>query len=228
LAQIRQPKLDGRTVTASFGVTEIQPGDTPETMLRRADRGLLAAKERGRNCVVQLGAGSGEDERDGWRGFWSRKPANAVVVKQDLHTPVPLKVAIEKLRGFVADHQAKILKTSGSHVQLELDDGNPSQLRRRSDRSVVFELNVRFEEERLENAERYGTSIGGVSHTRIRVTISPRKNRDRRRGDVEQRAREVLASFRSYLMAAQAPSTPRDSHSVLHRVSRVFTPWLTR
>ena len=44
LSQIAQPKLDGRPVTVSFGVTEIQPGDTPETMLRRADRALLMAK----------------------------------------------------------------------------------------------------------------------------------------------------------------------------------------
>ena len=38
-----------------FGVTEIQSGDTPDTMLRRADRALFTAKQRGRNLVVQLG-----------------------------------------------------------------------------------------------------------------------------------------------------------------------------
>ena len=38
LAEISQPRMGGRTITASFGVTEIQPGDNPETMLRRADR----------------------------------------------------------------------------------------------------------------------------------------------------------------------------------------------
>ena len=59
LSQIAQPKMDGRSVTVSFGVTEIQPGDTPETMLRRADRALLMAKANGRNTVVQLGSGSG-------------------------------------------------------------------------------------------------------------------------------------------------------------------------
>jgi len=46
LSQIPQPKMDGRSVTVSFGVTEIQPGDTPETMLRRADRALLMAKSK--------------------------------------------------------------------------------------------------------------------------------------------------------------------------------------
>jgi diguanylate cyclase (GGDEF)-like protein len=52
-----QSMLDGKCMTASFGVTEIQPGDTPDTMLRRSDRALLQAKENGRNRVVQLGSG---------------------------------------------------------------------------------------------------------------------------------------------------------------------------
>ena len=57
LAQVAQPRMNGKTITVSFGVTEIQPGDTAETMLRRADRALLIAKENGRNQVVQLGSG---------------------------------------------------------------------------------------------------------------------------------------------------------------------------
>ena len=47
LGQMPQPKMGGRSITVSFGVTEIQPGDTPETMLRRADRALLMAKAKG-------------------------------------------------------------------------------------------------------------------------------------------------------------------------------------
>ncbi len=47
LAELPQPSLNGKAATASFGVTELQPGDTPETMLRRADRALLMAKENG-------------------------------------------------------------------------------------------------------------------------------------------------------------------------------------
>ena len=57
LSQVPQPKMNGQPITVSFGVTEIQPGDTAETMLRRADRALLMAKENGRNQVVQLGSG---------------------------------------------------------------------------------------------------------------------------------------------------------------------------
>ena len=80
LSQLAQPRMDGRSVTVSFGVTEIQPGDTAETMLRRADRALLMAKANGRNTVVQLGGGSRRSEAEigqpGSRGrsIWPKGP----------------------------------------------------------------------------------------------------------------------------------------------------------
>ena len=39
-------------VTASFGVAELAPGDTPESLVKRADDKLLAAKATGRNRVL--------------------------------------------------------------------------------------------------------------------------------------------------------------------------------
>ena len=58
LSQIEHVSLGGRRATASFGVTQIQPGDTTETTLRRADRALYLAKNQGRNQVIQLGVGT--------------------------------------------------------------------------------------------------------------------------------------------------------------------------
>lgn len=232
LAQLAQPKMDGRSVTASFGVTEIQAGDTPETMLRRADRGLLMAKAKGRNTVVQLGSGFNGETSDGGEGspkrglFWWQKPASPVMVlEQDLVTPVPIKVAIEKLRGFVADHQAKIVSIEGNHVTLEIDD-TVQLTRRRSDRPMTFAVELCFEEEQLERTNSAGTAARTISRTKIHVAITPRKNRDRRRNDVADRAREVLASFRSYLMATVEDSPP--SKGVLRRAKSILAPWLTQ
>ena len=42
---------DGLRVTASFGLTDLLPGDTVESFLARADAGLYAAKHAGRNCL---------------------------------------------------------------------------------------------------------------------------------------------------------------------------------
>lgn len=43
---------NGDPVTTSIGVTTAKAGDTIETILARADRGLYEAKRQGRNCIV--------------------------------------------------------------------------------------------------------------------------------------------------------------------------------
>lgn len=45
-----------RRVTASFGTAMIQPGDSPETVLQRADQALYRAKEQGGNRVEAASA----------------------------------------------------------------------------------------------------------------------------------------------------------------------------
>jgi hypothetical protein len=137
---------------------------------------------------------------------------------------VPVKMAIEKLRGFVADHQAKIISIDGSQVRLEIEDLSLSRLRRLTDRGAAFLVDLSFEEELLQgNSRSDGLSSGSTTRTKIYVTVSTRKDRDRRREAALARAREVLASFRSYLMAVEAASTP--SAGVLTRAKRALTPW---
>lgn len=226
LGQMPQPKLDGRMITASFGVTEIQPGDTPETMLRRADRGLLQAKAKGRNMVVQLGGAAGDEPDAEPRRFslFGRRPANPeVAFEQELITSVPIQMTIEKLRGFVADHQAKILGIDGNNVRLEVIGTDHGTTRRRSDRPVNFIIELRFEEERVQRGE---ATDDRMTRTRIHVVISPAKSRDRRVADLEDQAGQVLASFRAYLMAALAGDEP--SEGVLRRVTRILAPWMTK
>jgi|GEM_PF-310449 len=50
----------GVQVTVSLGVSEMSPGDTPETLLKRADEALYQAKRTGRNKVVPLEASAAQ------------------------------------------------------------------------------------------------------------------------------------------------------------------------
>ena len=103
-----------------------------------------------------------------------RKNDPGVVVQQTLVTPVPTKMAIEKLRGFVADHEANILKIDGNQIQLEIAEKCDSRLRRLTDRPVTFQLDLRFEEQRVRRESDNGeVNTGGVLRTRIFVTITP-------------------------------------------------------
>lgn len=226
LGNLAQPRMNGRAATVSFGVTEVQPGDTAETMLRRADRALLMAKNRGRNNVMQLGTGAGvEEPTKGLASFWTRKPTAAgALLEKTLVTPVPEKMAIEKLRGFVADHQAKVIHVDGGKVRIEIDDIQSGMMRRFTDRPVSFRLDLQFVEDRQQGKE--GTSVDRVVQTRIQVSVSLRKRRDRRRTDLTERARQVFASLKSYLMAAEDDAQSNAKKG--SRAKRILTPWLGR
>jgi diguanylate cyclase (GGDEF)-like protein/PAS domain S-box-containing protein len=225
LSQISHPRMNGRAVTASFGVTEIQPGDTPETMLRRADRALLEAKGKGRNCVVQLGSGS-DAETPASSASAPRaagRAKNAALLEKTLVTAVPIKMAVEKLRGFVADHQAKISALDGNCIHLEIQEANAGRLRRLTDRALSFTVDLTFKEERNHASDNSSAAMSGV-RTRILVRIHPAKARNRRQEELAGKAQGVFVSLKSYLMATEENASP--SGNALARVRRVLAPWL--
>lgn len=226
LATTPQGMLNGQCITASFGVTELQAGDTAETMLRRADRALLSAKDTGRNRVVQLGSGGGPENGDKPRTSWLAwlQPTVAAEELLDLQlmTAVPLNIAAEKLKGFVSDHHANIESISENRIAL-LIDSNPAQTRRAEDRPVPFCVELAFDESqgRVE-----GRSESTALRTLIHVKIRPKRSRDRRRSDALERARKLLASLKSYLMAsdcAQATAEPeQEPKGLLQRAARLL------
>jgi diguanylate cyclase (GGDEF)-like protein len=202
LAELPLPALNGRSVTASFGVTELQSGDTPDTMLRRADRGLYQAKENGRNCVMQLGSGfTGEEPvSKSWSWFsWFRREKSDQLLERTLATAVPLNVVVEKMRGFVSDYHAEVEKIEEGHLLLKISGQNSPELRRVSDRPVAFLIEMWFNEGRLN----LGRITGVAERTIVRVSVRPVRKRDRRQADVLDRASKMLANLKSYLVAQE-------------------------
>ncbi|MDX1948345.1 MAG: diguanylate cyclase [Pirellulaceae bacterium] len=201
------PALEGKSITSSFGVTELQSGDTPETMLRRADRALYQAKENGRNMVVQLGSGIGGEEAPakptGWFA-WLRGETPDQVLQRTLGTSMPFNVVVEKMRGFVADHHAQIDAIDDNHVALKIDGQNSPLTRRDSDRPVPFVIELKFDDTRVTPAAAAAAAAAArLVRTVIHVTIRPQRSRDRRRRDVLDRAQRLLASLKSYLVAQE-------------------------
>ncbi len=197
------PSLGGESVTASFGVTEYQPGDTAETVLARSDRALLKAKDNGRNRVVQLGSGGGPVDmkanapaKTGWFGWFdsSSKSADAEV---DILTPVPADLAIEKLKGFIADHGAEIISVDESQVSLKIHALSAGG-RRRIDQHIGLRVDLTLSEARPDEMGNVRKSAMG--HSKVHVILTPLRSRDRRSRQLQGCVDNVIASLRSYLM----------------------------
>ncbi|MGQ9771466.1 MAG: diguanylate cyclase domain-containing protein [Thermogutta sp.] len=218
LEKTPQPRLNGRVVTASFGVTEVQPGDTPETILRRADRALLMAKSRGRNIVIQLGAGNnGETAQKPTSRWWSwPNVSKDLVWREDLISAIPLNLALEKLQGFIADHLGRVVFIEHDRLELEIEDRNPLRTRRAADRPICFGIRVELSAE----------SCGATQpvRTRLRLEVWPKSGRERRRREVVLRAQDLITSFHSYLMVSEIKpeSNPRVIDRLRELVSRFW------
>ena len=113
-------------------------------------------------------------------------------------------------------------------VRLEIDAKPVSRLRRLTDRPVTLSIDVRLEEERVGRMRKNcpGQAPAADScptRTKIKVAIGPSRRRDRRRDGLMDHAREILVSFRSYMMAGEDDSA--EFSGAMARLKRVLTPW---
>ena len=196
--------LKNRCIAASFGVSELQEGDTDSSLLRRADRALMKAKKDERNRVVALDGNSDvPDSLEGMSGNSSRSflswllgnqtESGSYEVEKKLVTPVPVDIVIEKIRGFISDFNATIESTESTSVVFLLDSNHTNVSRRSNDRPIRFRINLRVEEPE-------GTP---PADTMIHVSISVTKPRDRRGNTLAVCLEEVYRSLRSYLVAKE-------------------------
>lgn len=194
--------LGGECITASFGVTEFQSGDSAETVLARSDRALLKAKDNGRNRVVQLGLGKMSEVTEpirsgGWFEWLTGGNENAVT-SVDIVTPVPIDLAIEKIRGFIADHHAEIIDVAENQLSLKVVSGSAPGGRRRVDHKILFHATLTLSEAHQDELLNEN-AIAGRS-TKVHLELKPIRNRDRRRTELKSATGQLVSSFRCYLM----------------------------
>ncbi|WP_161604602.1 sensor domain-containing diguanylate cyclase/phosphohydrolase [Roseiconus nitratireducens] len=207
LQETPMKSLGGEPMTASFGVTEFQSGDDAATLLARADRALLKAKDNGRNRVVQLGLGKMSEVAEtptpvGWFGWLSSGESKSSTTA-DILTPVPIDLAIEKLRGFIADHHAQIVEVKENQLTLKVVSGANPGGRRRADRQITFIANLTLSEAQPDELPTEKSRPGGS--TKVHLELKPIRNRDRRRRELKGAAHRLVLSFRCYLMGEILP-----------------------
>jgi hypothetical protein len=203
------PSLGHQSMTSSFGVTEIQEGDTEATFLARADRALLMAKEGGRNRVIQLGMGleaSSAKPRNSGDAYCSTelqlnsfRNENPLVERGYLASTTQA-VATQRLSGFISEHSAEVLSASESAVAIRIDGIKCEGVRRLGERAAMLVLEVRIQGVQVIAA---GRTSSYQNQAILTVSARPLKARDRRTTLLMGQINQVLRSFQTYMFAQE-------------------------
>lgn len=198
LTRTPQQMLDGKCITASFGVAELMPGDRGTDFFVRADTALLKAKELGRNRVVEANAvGSGNApvlksaEQTSLSGANWRKLKGQVLISEEYRTSTPLPVLIEKLRGYILETEAEIRRVDVDFASLTVDVEDGKDYSKKG----TFIVNVEFQELEDKSDEK----IGRRMLTFIRISIREGKRKWFATNTLDL-APQIVKDLRTFLM----------------------------
>src|SRR4029079_6074671 len=90
-----------------------------------------------------------------------------------------------------------------TELHLEVTDRHTADTRRSNDRPTTFVINLKLTATYHDRSNVHCVAAGNSVETRIEATIRPRRDRDRRRDAVVDKARRLLGSLKSYLMAQE-------------------------
>ncbi len=200
-----QPMLGGKSISASFGVSELREGDTATDFFVRADTALLQAKESGRNRVV-AGDGSlptGNDEKATELSetgiLWSAQQRKSKsLICEEFKTETPIQVLVEKLRGFIIENNAVLQRVEPEFLSMEVEVEAPMDYSKKG----AFTMNVEFKEADGPNAESARTKTLNY----IRVTIYAGRMRSWFSTNHTDLAPHLLGELRRFLMISDKAS----------------------
>jgi hypothetical protein len=83
---------------------------------------------------------------------------------------------------------------------MRIDGENLPLSRRTNDRVVPFLIEIEFDEITEPDESRFGRTI---QRTVLKTVIRPKRDRDRRKRDAMERAKQLFTSLKSYLIAQE-------------------------
>jgi diguanylate cyclase (GGDEF)-like protein/PAS domain S-box-containing protein len=188
-----QSMLNGKCITASFGVSQLRENDSATDFFVRADSALLKAKELGRNRVVAAKAPSGDRmemiNSASVSGIDWRKDDRKALSSNEFVTQTPVSVLVAKLRGFILEFDAEIrqVESDFASVEVELEDRNDYSRRGR------FRVTFEFQEKEVD------TERGPRNKSFIRIVIREAKRKWFSTNSTDL-APALLSEIRRYMM----------------------------
>lgn len=104
-------------VTVSFGVTQIEPGDTLNEIFGRADKALFTSKEKGRNRTTAL---TKREFLSGKTETLPVEPAQTYDFEGSFLACVTSDMIVLKFGSFVREQKAQLMQTTQGHVTIRV------------------------------------------------------------------------------------------------------------
>jgi diguanylate cyclase (GGDEF)-like protein/putative nucleotidyltransferase with HDIG domain/PAS domain S-box-containing protein len=187
---------DELKVTASFGVTQVEEGDSVEEVLRRADCAVYNAKKAGRNRTeAQTSADTPSEDEVAEE---ANKPArDPFVYETTFQACIAADMIVYKLGGFVRDERGSLTDVTESRAVVRLGRRTLLPFGKEAAANLPVQMTVEFGNEKATPSRRQRVASKQVS---IKVRIEPlgwAKNAEA----FERRANNLVRILRSYFAA---------------------------
>ena len=193
LSQSPISPLNGKNMTASFGVTEFQTGDTAITAFVRADQALLLAKESGRDQVRYMNPEKFDDTKMKPEPRkiqsdikWMEFKGN-LLLQQEGEITCPLEILVEKIKGIVTQNDYKIGSAEEGYVRIlvnKIPGTKPGLMNRPS--TLIVDIEIK---------ENIVSTQSKRKCLRTKITVRSLKNRERRHRNLNKRAQLIMSQF---------------------------------
>jgi diguanylate cyclase (GGDEF)-like protein/putative nucleotidyltransferase with HDIG domain len=192
VARLKVRELQGRRITASFGVSQAEEEDTVHDVIDRADRALYMAKNHGRNQTQSL------SRRQVTASRTASQP-NAGHFSTTLYACTTLELAGYKLASFLSASGARLLASGERSAKLRLGRGGWFRAHD-GDRELPVLIDLEF------GATKAVGSDGRLLRNQIAITVrihaeNPFADPTR----FEQRSRDVIRMLSAHLVASEDP-----------------------
>lgn len=194
--RLQIPELKGKLISASFGVTQAEPGDSVHDMLERADKALYAAKHGGRNQTRSFTRLEFEHQES--QGAVSKTPENETDSRIfRLLACMTHDIAGYKLGAYLSGTGARLLDHTDHSARMRL--GRSGWFSRiDGDRGMPVIVEVQFGSATQNQRE------AGSLQSELVLIVRIQSERSGRNPELfEQRARYVLRSLCNYFAATE-------------------------
>lgn len=182
-------------VTVSFGVTEVEQGDSLNDIFCRADKALFASKENGRNRTTAL---TKREFLSGKSATTQDEPAPTYDYQNSFLACVTSDMIVLKMGSFVREEKAQLIETTPGHVVARIGSTFLLPFWGAKPARQPVELNIKFGPPPRDVL--LPQKQGASERTYFQVTIKPR-GWPQDAATFQSRARHAFRILKSYFVA---------------------------